>query len=41
MEIKNIFSLGELFEKIQTGEIFPDSKTFVDCTPNSDFSSIH
>ena len=40
MEIKNIFSLGELFEKIQTGEIFPDSKTFVDCTPNSDFSSI-
>ncbi len=41
MEIKNIFSLGELFEKIQTSEIFPDSKTFVDCTPNSDFSSIH
>ena len=40
MEIKNFFSLGELFEKIQTGEIFPDSKTFVDCTPNSDFSSI-
>jgi len=40
MDIKNIFSLGELFEKIQTGEVFSDSKTFVDCTPNSDFSSI-
>jgi len=40
MEIKNIFSLGELFERIQNENIFSDGKTFVDCTPNSDFSSI-
>src|SRR6185312_1135393 len=40
MEIKNIFSLGELFEKVQLQKIFSDSKTFVDCTPNSEFSSI-
>ncbi len=24
---------GELFEAVQLGEVFPDSKTFVDCTP--------
>ena len=24
---------GELFEMVQMGEVFPDSKTFVDCTP--------
>lgn len=40
MEIKNIFSLGELFEKVQLEKVFSDSKTFVDCTPNSEFSSI-
>jgi alpha,alpha-trehalase len=41
MEIKYIFSLGELFEKVQLLPVFPDSKTFVDCTPKSDLSSIH
>jgi alpha,alpha-trehalase len=41
MEIKYIFSLGELFERVQTEKIFPDNKTFVDCTPNSDLSHIH
>ncbi|MEO8819230.1 MAG: trehalase family glycosidase, partial [Ginsengibacter sp.] len=41
MEIKYIFSLGELFERVQEEEVFPDNKTFVDCTPNSDLSDIH
>ncbi|MDQ2720263.1 MAG: alpha,alpha-trehalase TreA [Bacteroidota bacterium] len=41
MQIKDIFSLGELFEKVQMQNIFPDNKTFVDCTPNTDLSSIH
>ncbi len=41
MEIKYIFSLGELFERVQMEMVFPDNKTFVDCTPNSDFSNIH
>lgn len=41
MQIKDIFSLGELFEKVQMQDIFPDGKTFVDCTPNSDLASIH
>lgn len=41
MEIKYIFSLGELFERVQVEEVFPDNKTFVDCTPNSDFTHIH
>src|SRR6185312_13129044 len=41
MEIKNIFSLGELFERVQLENIFPDNKTFVDCIPKSDLSSIH
>src|SRR5690242_5231101 len=40
MEIKYIFSLGELFERVQTEKVFKDNKTFVDCTPNSDFSHI-
>ncbi|HUZ60501.1 MAG TPA: alpha,alpha-trehalase TreA [Hanamia sp.] len=40
MEIKNIFSLGELFERVQTGNIFPDNKTFVDCIPKNDLSFI-
>lgn len=40
MEIKDIFSLGELFERIQNENIFSDGKTFVDCIPNSEFSSI-
>ena len=37
---KDIFSLGELFERVQVENIFPDGKTFVDCTPRSEFSSI-
>jgi alpha,alpha-trehalase len=40
MEIKNIFSLGELFEQVQLQKIFPDSKTFVDCIPKTDLSFI-
>lgn len=31
--INDIFSLGELFERVQMEEIFPDGKTFVDATP--------
>lgn len=41
MDIKYIFSLGELFERVQMEKVFPDNKTFVDCTPNSSFSNIH
>ena len=41
MDIKYIFSLGELFERVQMEEVFPDNKTFVDCTPNSSFSNIY
>jgi len=41
MEIKNIFSLGELFERVQLENIFSDNKTFVDCIPKRDLSSIH
>ncbi len=40
MKIKYIFLLGELFERVQMEDIFPDNKTFVDCTPNSDLSHI-
>jgi alpha,alpha-trehalase len=40
MDIKNIFSLGELFEKVQMQHIFPDGKTFVDCIPKSSLASI-
>ena len=39
--MQNIFSLGELFERVQMENIFPDGKTFVDCTPLSPLSSIH
>lgn len=35
MAIEYIFELGELFEKVQMEQIFPDSKTFVDCIPLS------
>jgi alpha,alpha-trehalase len=41
MEINDIFSLGELFEQVQLQSVFPDGKTFVDCTPNAPLSSIH
>ncbi len=30
-----IFSLGKLFEDVQMQNVFTDSKSFVDCTPNS------
>jgi len=40
MEIKNIFSLGELFERVQLENIFPDNKTFVDCIPKNQLSFI-
>lgn len=31
---------GELFREVQLKNIFPDSKTFADCTPNADASII-
>ena len=40
MEIKYIFSLGELFERTQMENVFPDGKTFVDCTPKKDLAFI-
>ena len=40
MEIKDIFSLGELFEEVQMKNIFADGKTFVDCTPATDLATI-
>ncbi len=40
MEIKNIFSLGELFAEVQLQNIYGDGKTFVDCTPKENFSCI-
>ncbi len=38
--MKDIFSLGELFETVQLKKIFPDSKTFVDCTPKHELAFI-
>ncbi len=29
----DIYSIGELFERTQVENVFPDGKTFVDCTP--------
>jgi alpha,alpha-trehalase len=40
MAIKDIFLTGELFEKVQMENIFPDCKTFVDCTPRFSLSDI-
>lgn len=40
MEDKDIFSLSELFRDVQLQSVFADGKTFVDCTPKSDLSSI-
>ncbi|HEY1053787.1 MAG TPA: trehalase family glycosidase, partial [Emticicia sp.] len=31
--IKYIHELGELFEDVQLARVFPDNKTFPDCTP--------
>ncbi len=38
--MKDIFSLGELFERVQLQSIFSDGKTFVDCTARVDLSTI-
>jgi len=38
--MKDIFSLGELFDQVQLQNIFSDGKTFVDCTPKSALSLI-
>jgi len=38
--LEDIFLLGELFEQVQMENIFPDGKTFVDCTPRSQLSLI-
>lgn len=40
MPINNIFESGELFEQVQMQKIFPDGKTFVDCTLKEEFSFI-
>ncbi|MEP6711252.1 MAG: alpha,alpha-trehalase TreA [Ferruginibacter sp.] len=40
MIVKDIFSLGELFENVQLESIFPDGKTFVDSIPKSALSDI-
>lgn len=37
---KDIFFLGELFERVQMENIFMDGKTFVDCTPQSELAAI-
>lgn len=36
----DIFSLGELFERVQLENVFPDGKTFVDCNPRSSLQNI-
>jgi len=33
--LEDIFSLGELFKQVQLQNVFPDGKTFVDCTPRT------
>ena len=38
--MEDIFLAGELFEEVQMQNIFPDGKTFVDCTPRSSLSII-
>ena len=40
MPVDNIFSLGELFREVQMQKVFPDGKTFVDCTPKTDLAFI-
>jgi alpha,alpha-trehalase len=40
MDVKEIFLSGELFNTVQMQSIFPDGKTFVDCTPRLELSSI-
>lgn len=38
--MKDIFSMGELFEKVQMQKVFADGKTFVDCTPKFELEYI-
>lgn len=40
MNLFHIESLSPLYEAVQTGGIFPDSKFFVDCTPKGDPAEI-
>ncbi len=40
MEANRVFDLGELFEQVQLQKVFPDNKTFVDCTPMEELSAI-
>lgn len=40
-QIRYIFELGELFERVQMESVFSDSKTFVDCIPRYSLSVIH
>lgn len=40
-DLKYIFQLGELFERVQMEKIYPDSKTFVDCIPKEGLTYIH
>lgn len=40
MATVQIFESGELFERVQMENVFPDNKTFVDCNPRSELSSI-
>ena len=38
--MNDIFSMGELFERVQMENIFADGKTFVDCTPQAELADI-
>lgn len=40
MPVQEIFLLGELFERVQMEMVFPDGKTFVDCTPTISLDEI-
>ncbi|WP_435355208.1 alpha,alpha-trehalase TreF [Emticicia sp. SJ17W-69] len=39
--MKNIHELGQLFEFVQMQNVFPDNKTFPDCTPKYNLSLIN
>src|SRR5688572_22477642 len=39
-EKKTNFYTSDLFEDVQLKAVFPDSKTFVDCTPKRDINEI-
>ena len=40
MELNYVFELGELFEQVQLQSVYKDNKTFVDCIPKDDLSTI-